>query len=291
MAIPAVTLTYLIENTAAAPGLASEHGLSVLVQTTEHTFLFDTGASPAFLDNADRLGIDLWKVEAIALSHGHYDHTGGLEAFLERFGGRPVWMHPAGFDEKVHLQDASHYIGMPVSRERYEELGAEFRDASQPIWLTRELLLSGEVPRLEGLPTGGKGLGIVREGETLPDPLLDDLSLYIWLPAGVVVQTGCAHAGVLNLLAQARELLPAKPLLGLFGGTHLVALTPEQVQFTLNVLLQSGLRHLGACHCTGEEASKALAEGFGERFVSLGAGSRVSLFADGNIVLDVLVPL
>ncbi len=290
MTIPAVTLTYLIENSASTPGLASEHGLAVLVEASEHTFLFNTGASPAFLDNADLLGIDLSKVEAIALSHGHYDHTGGLEAFLERFGGRPVWMHPAGFEHKTHLLDASHSIGMPQSRARYEELGAEFYDASLPLWLASELLLSGEIPRKEGFPVGIAGLGVLREGKNSQDPLLDDLSLFISLPAGIVVQTGCAHSGVLNILAQASNLLPEKAVLGIFGGTHLVALTPEQVQFTLNVLLQSGLQWLGACHCTGEEASKVLAQGFGERFARLGAGSRVSLWADGNIVIEVLAP-
>lgn len=290
MTIPAVTLTYLIENSASTPHLASEHGLAVLVETGEHTFLFDTGASPAFLDNADLLGLDLSKVEAIALSHGHYDHTGGLEAFLERFGGKPVWMHPAGFEHKTHLLDASHYIGMPQSRKRYEELGTEFRDASLPIWLTRELLLSGEIPRKEGFPEGIAGLGVLKEGINSQDPLLDDLSLFISLPAGIVVQTGCAHSGVLNILAQASNLLADKPVLGLFGGTHLIALTPEQVQFTLSVLLQSGLQRLGACHCTGEEAATVLAEGFGERFERLGAGSRIRLWADGNIVVDVLSP-
>ena len=93
------------------------------------------------------------------------------------------------------------------------------------------------------------------------------------------------------MLFRSSKLLPGKTILGIFGGTHLVALTPEQVQFTLNILLQSGLQCLGACHCTGEEASKVLAQGFGERFARLGAGSRIRLWHDGAIALDELSPL
>ncbi len=284
MAEAAIKFTYLIENHAAISGLASEHGLSVFVQDGTRHILFDTGQSPAFLENADRLDVPLALTDCIVLSHGHYDHGGGLEAFLRTYGGRPVYVHPAAFEQKVSLEQPSRDIGLQLSRAEYEALGAQFLEVTHPVQLSEHLLLTGEVPRRPGNPEGITGLGhLDAAGRVEPDPMKDDMSLIAQTEGGLVLQLGCGHSGMLNIADYALELVPELPLVGIFGGTHMVVLNDEQLEYVLRRLEELKVRYVGACHCTGEYAARVLAHALCDRFVQLGAGSRITLEESGEL--------
>jgi 7,8-dihydropterin-6-yl-methyl-4-(beta-D-ribofuranosyl)aminobenzene 5'-phosphate synthase len=281
----ALQLTTLAENTAGERGLLGEWGWSLLARCGERSFLLDAGAGPATAANAAALGADLRTVQAVALSHGHYDHTGGLPAVLEAIraarGGTQqpqvtVHLHPAAWGPKYarnRKTGACRYVGIPWQRPEAERLGAAFRESVGPVELDRDVFLSGPVPQAFDFEKVADNL-LLREGEGyIQDPMEDDQALFLRTELGLVVALGCAHRGVLSTLALGRRLTGLERVYLVLGGTHLLYADARLVERTIAGLREAGAEWLGVSHCTGGAAAVRLAQAFGERFFFNHAGT------------------
>jgi len=265
-------ITTLSENTAFARprGLLGEWGLSVLVEADEQKILLDTGASLSAARNGTLLGVNWPRIEAIVLSHGHYDHTGGLRKVLTRIKKQvKVIAHPDVFVAKyiqVSKDESPVYIGMPFQKTELESLGADFQLSSEPVWLSQNVVTSGEIPMTTEYETVDAGLYVRQSGELVPDTVADDQALFIKTEQGLVVILGCAHRGAINTLRHAQKVTATESIHMVIGGTHLIRASEVQLEMTIAELKEFGVRRLGVSHCTGMAAAVRLAQEFGEDF-------------------------
>jgi len=270
-----VELLVVVDNTASRADLACEHGLSVLVSGPRGKFLFDTGATAdALLANATVLGADLSDLDGVILSHGHYDHTGGLAAVATQRPGLPIYAHPAVFRRRwSHRPGKTHReISCPHPRKSLEAAGAVFHpiDASNP--LADWLVLSGPVPG----PMHGREVFVVEHGDdTVADGFEDEQFCLLRAEGGWAVLTGCCHRGLANTLAAANNLAGGEPVIAVFGGLHLRRADEDELRAVVELLRQAGSPAVYPCHCTGDEATRFLAEHLPGRVTPLSAGRRV----------------
>ncbi len=275
----ALQITTLSENTAGARRLLGELGLSILVKTDEAKILFDTGQSTSASHNADIMGINLSQVDKIVLSHGHYDHTGGLKPVLRKIGKEiEVIAHPDIWAAKFSRQgQEAEFIGIPFHRQTLESLGAHFNLTAEPVRITENIMTSGEIPMVTGYEAIEPRLQVKAGKRFKPDKLLDDQALIIKTEPGLVVILGCAHRGIINTLYHAQKLTGVKKIYAVLGGCHLIDSTEERVWLTIAALKELGVSRLGACHCTGLPASAIMAREFGDGFFFNNAGTTISL--------------
>ena len=271
-------LTTLGENTAGRPRILAEWGLSILVEVDGLNVLMDTCASMTVPYNAAILGVDLSRVDKIVLSHGHYDHTGGLKRVLAETGPVEVIGHPDIWSAKhVVRGEQQRYNGIPFSREELEGLGASFSLSREPVWLTDDIVTTGEVPMVTGYEQIDSNLYVKRNDELVPDEFPDDLALIVKTELGLVVVLGCAHRGMVNTLYHARNITGEERIHTVVGGTHLVTSSRERVALTIEALRELGVQRLGVSHCTGMPAAAILAAELGDGFFFNNAGSRVTV--------------
>jgi 7,8-dihydropterin-6-yl-methyl-4-(beta-D-ribofuranosyl)aminobenzene 5'-phosphate synthase len=270
--MPAFKLTIVAEDTAGLRGTLGEHGLSVLVESDGRVVLFDTGQGLALRHNAEALELALWHVEAVAISHGHYDHTGGLTDVLELAPNASIFLHPDALGPKYAASDdgVAREIGVPAWPEtgmKRASISKEAREVCPGVWTTGEI---GRVTDFED--TGGR---FYRDAAcTIPDPLWDDQALFFKTSKGLVVVLGCAHAGVINTLEHIRRQSGEKTIHAVLGGMHLLHASEARIQSTLSALKGFKLNLLCPCHCTGAVAINALRNSFGDRLVECKTGSR-----------------
>jgi 7,8-dihydropterin-6-yl-methyl-4-(beta-D-ribofuranosyl)aminobenzene 5'-phosphate synthase len=250
-------INFLIENNSRNSFLQAEHGLSLLIECDgQNHVLFDTGKSGEFIQNALKLNKDLGDVRAVALSHGHYDHTGGLTALAKKVVQVPVYFHPNIFETRYHHRpdDSRHFIGMSEesrlalsSRESFEPRPSRGSSEIAPgVWF------SGEVPRTQESSLHGGDDFRLEDGS--PDRLLDDASLFVNTEAGLVLICGCAHAGVPSILAYVGRLAHGARVIGIVGGLHLRHSKEEELVALRNLFVEKGIKFVAGCHCTGENA-------------------------------------
>ena len=272
-----INITTLGENTASS-GFIAEWGLSILIEADGIRILLDTGAGWSTAYNASLLGIDFSIIDKIVLSHGHYDHTGGLKDVLQRSGEVDIIAHPAIWEAKYAVRHGvERYIGIPFAREQLENLGAHFNLTKEPIWITESIVTAGEIPMTTSYEEIDPAL-YVKEGETLrPDTVPDDLALGIRTEAGLVILLGCAHRGMVNTIRHFQKITGDDLIYCVLGGTHLINASAERLALTVADLKAIGIQRLGVSHCTGFPASAWLAAEFGGEFFLNNAGARLSL--------------
>jgi 7,8-dihydropterin-6-yl-methyl-4-(beta-D-ribofuranosyl)aminobenzene 5'-phosphate synthase len=269
------------------PGLRAGHGISMLVQTPETTFLLDTGDSPEVWQNADTMGIDVSEVQCVVLSHGHYDHTGGLEELLKIVGGLPVIAHPGVFEAHwaIDPDGSKRYVGTQKTQAEYEALGAQFELSREAVPVGPGLLTSGEVPRRARPTAKQETLMVERDGELELDDFEDDLSVIVQLPQGTVILTGCAHAGLRNIARQCVRASGCENLRAIVGGTHLYASDEAEVREVARQLHMIAVDQIVPLHCTGAEGKKLLVKYFDGETLLAGTGDTVVCGSD--VVLSV----
>lgn len=270
----AVEVLFLVENTTNIPGIKGEYGLSLLVKIDGRGILFDAGLAEAACHNMKVMGIQPGDIEEVALSHGHFDHTGGLGPVLDYIGGRKVYLHPDALLPKfVQWENTKRYIGMP-ERSELEKLGAEFVLSREPLELMPGLMITGEVPRTNDFEDTGGDFWTTKEGKDIPDLLLDDQSLIIDRPEGLIVISGCAHSGMINTLDFAVKLTGRKKIQAWVGGTHLMTAKESRLAKTIDKLKAYDIEKIVIAHCTGLYPTLRMSSELGSRVVKGESGSR-----------------
>jgi len=275
-----IRLTTLSENTAGRVGVLAEWGLSVLVEVDDYKVLLDTGLDMSAAYNATVLGVDLSTIDKIVISHGHRDHTGGLQRVLSAMRRKiEIIAHPDIWAAKYSrtFSKQEQYAGIPFSREALESLGATFTLSTQPVWLTDDIVTSGEIPMRTEYEKVDSQLFVRQGGEFHPDPLRDDLALIVKSDKGLVVILGCGHRGMINTLYHAREIAGEEHIHMVIGGTHLINASREQIDLAVAELRGLGVEKIGVSHCTGLPAAAILFQEFGDAFFFNNTGRVITI--------------
>lgn len=289
-----VEIVALIDDHAGfdTPYLA-QHGICLLVTvragTLRKRILVDTGQSAEpVLHNMALLGIDPCSIDMVFLSHCHYDHTHGLVGILERVGKAvPVFAHPGLFRTTVELKPSvrSIGIGQAYDGERVSQAGGQLMLLREPFGLCPGVVSTGEVLRTVDPEAATLEAYNVEGGQLVKDTMVDDLSLIVNVrDEGLVIVTGCAHAGILNIVAQATELTAVQRLAGIIGGLHLINSSAERIEKVTQGLAAMQPGWVVAGHCTGLAASQRLSSLFGDRFALLHAGKRIYIGDGGSSI-------
>ncbi len=264
-------LTILCENSVRPQaGLVGEHGFACHVERPEGNYLFDTGQGLGIRQNAVTLKKDLSAIKAILLSHGHYDHTGGLPTVLQQTGPINIYGHPDLFLERYREE---RFIGIPHRREHLESQGGRFILSRQMTEVAPGLWLTGEIPRRTAFEQGDPLMTAVCCGASAHDELLDDLSLVVDSEKGLILVLGCAHAGLVNIMEYVLEQTGRDGFYAILGGTHLGFADDAQFEQTRQALNNYRVEKVGVSHCTGLPKAAQLQAALGNRFFFGSVGS------------------
>ncbi len=269
-------ITILAENSVVVPfDVIGEHGFSAFVETDSGNFLFDTGQGKALVNNALALKKDLNSIKFLYLSHGHYDHTGGMVDLLKIKSPLDVYAHPDMFSERYWMKDgAQKYIGVQFNKSYLEGLGANFKFHKDFQEIDSNILSSGEVERNTTFEKIDKEMKVkTDDGELIQDQIWDDYSMAIKTSKGLVVILGCAHAGIVNILNHFINKTKEKEIYAVLGGTHLGFANDKQIDETIKVLDQYNIQKLGVSHCTGLSVSAKLFNKLKDRFFFASVGA------------------
>ncbi|MDW7670119.1 MAG: MBL fold metallo-hydrolase [Bacillota bacterium] len=270
-------LTVLVDNnTFVDQYYCGEPGLSYDIQVEDDHFLFDAGYSDVFMRNAEKMGIDWRSWRTIVISHGHADHTWGLIPLFQRYTEEAMkkkplrkprmLAHPDTFQSKWEKEME---LGLNLTQDSLTRT-FDLELTKQPLALTDRLMYLGEIPRFNDFENlEGFGNSIV-EGVVQEDKVLDDTALAYRSDQGLVVITGCAHAGICNTIEQAKMICGEERILDVIGGFHLQQASTEVLQKTIHYLKQQRPRYIYAAHCTDLPAKVALAEYFDVKEVGVG---------------------
>jgi 7,8-dihydropterin-6-yl-methyl-4-(beta-D-ribofuranosyl)aminobenzene 5'-phosphate synthase len=279
-----VSITVLVENTAQGHGLLAEHGLAFWIEVGPRRILFDTGQTDVVSRNAGLLDIDLSSMDAVVLSHGHYDHTGGLAGIPRsktwRKKGVVAYAHPRALADKYarNADGTGRYIGMAVESRKVLTESFELRTTEAPTEIAEGFMVTGPIPRVTDFEdTGGP---FFKDAECRqPDDLIDDQAAFLETSAGTVVILGCAHAGIVNTLSYVTQLVPDRPIHTVIGGTHLVSADEKRMNKTVEALRAIDIQRLFPLHCTGFQAAARLWTEFPGRVRACPVGTSVELAA------------
>ncbi len=267
----------------------AEHGFSMLVTVTrgghDHHLLFDAGMTPDGLrENMRRLGLSPFDIELIVLSHGHFDHVTGLDGFIRSVGpsNLPLVVHPGAFTKRRIAIPGLLEIELPSpSRTALREAGLDVIERRQPSLLfDNSVLITGEVDRTSDFEHGMPFHEALTDGAWAPDPLIvDDQALVVHVADhGLVVLTGCGHAGIVNIVRHARRLTGVDTVAAVVGGFHLGGPAFEPIiKPTVDALTELDPQVIIPAHCTGWRAAHALAEAMPDAFIPNSVGSRLEL--------------
>ncbi len=259
-------ITPLIENTTIDDTLIAEHGLSLYIETSNHKILFDMGQTDAFADNALKLGIDLSAVDIAVLSHGHYDHGGGLKTFLEINHKAPVYLSRHAF--KPHYNGCEKHIGLDASLAENNRL--IFTGDNLKIDEELELFSCNDKPRPYDM--GSFGLNMLQGDKLVPDDFRHEQYLLIKEKDKKVLISGCSHKGILNIVSWFSPDV-------LIGGFHFVKLDPdgegnEVLSLAAGMLNQYPTQYY-TCHCTGVNQYEFLKKTMNKKLHYLSTGQTI----------------
>lgn len=244
----------LLENSSIANNIKCEHGLSMLVQTENYTILYDVGQSDKFVDNAAQLGVDLSDVDYVILSHGHYDHTGGLPAFMELNTKAKVLMHPGALKERFSRSAKMIKYNGIAWRDDWEKYSERILFVDETTELFDDFWIVTNLAGDEQYSSLDERL-VYRQGDDyIKDPFADELIVVARQNEQVMMLSGCAHNGIVNILQSVKRQLRFTHFSFIGGGLHLKAQPEEKINRIINHLGDFTVDHWGLNHCTGELA-------------------------------------
>lgn len=297
-----VRVTLLVDNAGGTAGLRSQWGFSAWIETPRARVLLDSGCNDAFWRNAEKLDVPLETADAFVLSHGHFDHGGGIARMVQAAPGARLVMHPGALAPHYWLARTGKIdpIGLPEhSLAALGAAGERVTWALDPVEVAPGVWASGPVPRRHPLEEAERNFFLDRAC-TVRDHVVDDQALVVETSSGLVVLLGCAHAGVVNTLEHVRRVAAGRgaarladpttahpgeerssPLAAdglprvraVIGGMHLLHASPARLRATSEALLASGVDLVAPVHCTGKRGKRHLRERFGGAFADCATGS------------------
>ncbi len=263
-----VNIMILVENTTPAPGFQGEFGFAALVAVDDKKFLFDTGSADAVIKNAAAGGIDLAQINDLVISHGHFDHTGALIPFLQTGDSKKVYGHSNIFIPRyVVLGEYKRGLGVSFGQQQISSNGAEFISTDDFTEIYPEVFVTGEIPRISDYEDVGGSFWVDDGDELIPDKIVDDMSMVINHPEGLIIISGCAHSGIINTIEYARQKTGQNKVLAFIGGTHLNGASEDRINKTITALEELDVEKIIACHCTGFDAMVRLRNALGDRVI------------------------
>jgi 7,8-dihydropterin-6-yl-methyl-4-(beta-D-ribofuranosyl)aminobenzene 5'-phosphate synthase len=269
----------LTDDKAKRRGFLAEHGLSIYIEHDGGPILFDTGQSDVYLKNAQRIGLDLTQTKAIVLSHGHYDHCGGMPFFPTDSPMPNIYVSIHAFEEKyAQNADGNTYreIGIPWSPKAYPVLEESLVYVGKSQTIFPDVTLWNNIPSTVHFEEVPVGLYVRNEHGKSCDRMSDEQMLVIETRHGLCIFLGCSHPGIINCLEYARKLFPGKPIDTLVAGMHLEHVHPLRLQMTMQSLLDMDIRRILPLHCTGIAALCEMTRYLGDRCRILYAGDSLT---------------
>lgn len=269
----------LVDNKA-GDGLVEEHGFSVWLEVSGRRMLFDTGQGKALLPNADTLGCDMEQLDALVLSHGHYDHSGAVADVVRIAGSSRIFCHAGAFVPRYSIRtgESPRNIAMPLHNGEalFNVPDNRVQWATRPRMIASGVGISGPVPRRHPMEDTGGPFFLDPEG-LHPDPIRDDMAMWIETGRGLVILTGCCHSGLINTVEHIRAVSGVEKVYGVIGGLHLINASRERIESACFALKEWNPEFVVPCHCTGDEAQSYLRVALGERVVTGYAGFELTI--------------
>lgn len=268
----------LVENTAISKDSGSEHGLSFYIETKKHKILFDVGASGLFLQNAKKLDVNIADIDFLVISHGHYDHGGGLKIFFTENTKAEVFLHRLAFEKyyAVRSDKPIDFIGLDESLKQNKQIVF----TSDRFFISGRLQVFSNVIQREPAPKSNSGLLTEYKGQTVKDTFAHEQNLVIEEDGKTLLVTGCAHNGIINILEHLHALKGRMPDY-VIGGFHLSSRSggnedSDTIERIAKHLLGTKATFY-TCHCTGIEAYERLKSAMGDNIDYLSAGSAITI--------------
>jgi len=274
-----LSISILVENTTQHMDMFGEWGLAVMVEKDHKRFLFDTGSHGSIIHNSRVMGISLDGLDGIILSHGHSDHTGGLLKILDEHRVPAIYAHSKVFAHRPQPMGPGKVreIGCAFALTDLDKAGVNMVYVDDFQEIAPGMYISGEIPRKTDYETVGGAFQVEVNGELIEDRLEDDISLIIKLEEGLVIVSGCAHSGIINIMEYAMEKTGEKKILAFIGGTHLLTASPARLDQTIEQLRSYDIEKIIVSHCTGFYPAARLYNALGDKVIKGEVGFRMEL--------------
>ena len=274
MARTDIRIRILVDNKVDV-GLVEEHGFSVWIEASGRRILFDTGQGQALIQNADILGCDLSQVDMLVLSHGHYDHCGAVADVVRIAPAARIFCHSNSFLPRYSIRSGEEprNVGIPftIGKALFDVPDNRVQWVTRPRMLASAVGISGPIERLHPLEDTGGPFFLDPEGR-YPDLIKDEMAMWVATDRGLIVITGCCHAGLINTVEHIRNVSGVEKVFGVIGGLHLANASRDRLETTCSALRTWNPEFIIPCHCTGEEAQAFLADELGTKVTQGYAG-------------------
>lgn len=275
-----VRVSVLANDCARKRNMLAEHGLSLFIEAGNRKILFDAGQTNVFAKNAQTMNINISGIDYAVISHGHYDHTGGIPEFLRNNTKAKIYTNPLAFSAKYKkLNDTENYddIGIPWDIDSKEVDSSRFELNNKPVYIDDDMLLSGEIPDVTDYEKVSANLYTEGAEGYAPDMLLDEQMLIVKDKGGIHIFLGCSHRGVANSINHAKALFPEEKILTAAGGMHMENVSLERIKKTVMHMLNAGVQRVIPLHCTGLTAVNEMRRVYGSNCCICSAGDIIKV--------------